>query len=141
MTREKTEQLAELIVNVGRLIHKQTGCFGVGNISMLRCRLLQFISDKGDPSMKDVAAYLGVAPPTATVIVRRLVASGLIARKLRKEDGRVVRVAVTAPGKKMIVNTHKKIVGKLHPLLDGLTKKETAALGAVLNKIIAHYER
>ena len=141
MTNKNTEKLAELIVDAGRLIHRQTGCFGLGNISMLRFKLLQFIAEKNDPTMKDVASYLGVAPPTATIVVRRLISTGLITRESRQEDRRVVRVAITPMGKKIITNTQRKMIRKLHPMLDDLSDKETAALSAILNKIIEHYEK
>ena len=140
MTSGKAENLAELIVDTGRLIHQKTGSFGVGNISMLRYKLLHFICEKGDPTMKDVAAFLGVAPPTATVIIRRLIALGAITRKVRKDDRRVIRVALTPTGRKIIMGTHKQIIRRLHPLLQNLTNKEIASLSIILKKINEHYE-
>jgi MarR family transcriptional regulator, organic hydroperoxide resistance regulator len=141
MSNENAENLAELIVDTGRLIHRKTGSFGVGNISMLRYKLLQFVCEKRDPTMKDIAVFLGVAPPTATVIVRRLIASGAIARKVREGDRRVIRVALTAIGKKIIADTRRQVIKRLHPLLQNLTKNEIASLSIILKKINEHYEK
>ena len=140
MTSKNVENLAELILDTGRLIHRKTGGFGVGNISMLRYKLLHFICEKGDPTMKDMAAFLGVAPPTATVIVRRLIASGAIARINKKGDRRVTCAALTPIGRKIIADTRRQIIARLHPLLQNLTKKEMASLFIILTKINEHYE-
>jgi DNA-binding MarR family transcriptional regulator len=140
MTSEKTENLAELIVDTGRLIHRKTGSFGVGNISMLRYKLLHYICEKEDPTMKDVAAFLGIAPPTATVIIRRLIAAGAIARRIREGDRRVIRVALTSTGRKIITGTRKQIIRRLRPLLQNLSKKEIESLVIILKKINKHYE-
>lgn len=53
-------------------------------------------------SQKELAAKLGVKPPTVTVSIQRLEKSGLLIRKQDEKDQRVRRIFLSEEGKKII---------------------------------------
>lgn len=53
-------------------------------------------------SQKELAAKLGVKPPTVTVSIQRLEKSGLLIRKQDEKDQRVSRIFLSEEGKKII---------------------------------------
>ena len=55
--------------------------------SIVQIRVLNFVSQKKDPSMKEVADYFCISSPSATEAIERLIKSGLLTRKANKKIG------------------------------------------------------
>ena len=133
----KTEELMMLIMNAGRLLHQRL--HGVGKISpvsMLQFKILCFISQKGAPSMKDLAGFLGITPPSATVIVRRLVEHGLLKHVSPGGDHRTVRIALTSAGERNIKASRRAMVKAMDMIISRLNRNETRQLVTILNKLL-----
>lgn len=56
----------------------------------------------GGPTVKDVAAALGVASPSAVELIARMVEAGLLQRFADPEDGRVTRLHLTSLGHRLL---------------------------------------
>ena len=66
----------------------------------MRCETLRFIAENDAPTMREIAKYLRVTAPSATSLIRKLFSLGWIERKQSGSDKRVVRISLTAKGKK-----------------------------------------
>jgi DNA-binding MarR family transcriptional regulator len=79
--------------------------------------------DPAGPTIRDVAAYLDVRHHSAVGLVDRVAGAGLLRRRRDDEDGRVVRLELTAAGEDRIARlsaVHLAELARLAPLLDHL---------------------
>ena len=75
------------------------------------------------PTVGDLAGYLLLRPHSAVELVDRAEAAGLVERAPDQDDGRVVRVRLTAAGDRIIAQLTPAHLNRLHELavvLDGL---------------------
>jgi DNA-binding MarR family transcriptional regulator len=70
------------------------------NITVGEHRCMMAVGRLGCPSMKELSEHLQVKPSTVTGLVDGLVQRGLAERRTDAEDRRMVRVALTAGGKR-----------------------------------------
>jgi len=70
-------------------------------ITMPQVRVLFMLAESGDQSAGDIADTLGVAASTVTGITDRLVRQCLIERREDTADRRVVRLTLTADGRRL----------------------------------------
>lgn len=85
--------------------------------------------------MTRLAESLGVRLSTATGIVDRLVARRLVHRVRNHGDRRIVRLSLTAQGKR-IASTHaKQLRAAMARMLGLLSPEEREALVAIIDKI------
>ena len=69
--------------------------------------LLKALGDNDGQSMSDLAATLGVQPPTVTKMISRLAAQDYVERRASKGDGRQAMVFLTERGKRTIEGIDK----------------------------------
>jgi MarR family transcriptional regulator, organic hydroperoxide resistance regulator len=65
-------------------------------------RALQYIAMNQQPTVQDVATYLGVAHNTSSELIRRLVERGVVRKQRSTADERVVHVVVTDDGRQVL---------------------------------------
>ena len=103
--------------------------------SMVQMRVLYFVDNNKNPSMKDVSEYFCISSPSATEMIERLIKSGLLTRKSNLEDRRSVNIEITAKGKKELGNA-KKVASKfISKAVTNLSKKEVENFLEILRKI------
>lgn len=129
-TSSERVKIISLLFNIGRRMRDEKSKY-----SMLHFQTLRYVQEKGRPFMHDVAAYLRVTPPAATLLIDGLAKDGLLARSLEKKDRRTVRVSLTERGKKFIAQCIRKKIDKLERTFAALTPKERTSLIALLQKI------
>ncbi|HEY7486844.1 MAG TPA: MarR family transcriptional regulator [Streptosporangiaceae bacterium] len=86
----------------------------------------------GPRRMTELAAEHGVRLPTMTVLVRRLVRSGLVVRGALRGDARVVTVELTPQGAEQLEAGRERRIAFLAERLSALSVDERAALVAAL---------
>ncbi|HVY21338.1 MAG TPA: MarR family winged helix-turn-helix transcriptional regulator [Bauldia sp.] len=69
--------------------------------------LLKSLSTEDGMSMSDIAAALGVQPPTITKMISRLAAQDYVERRASSGDGRQAEVFLTERGRRAIVGIDK----------------------------------
>jgi DNA-binding MarR family transcriptional regulator len=69
--------------------------------------LLKALADKDGMSMSDLAAALGVQPPTVTKMISRLAAQDYVQRRASTGDGRQAQVFLTERGRRAIAMIDK----------------------------------
>src|ERR1700733_8312839 len=71
------------------------------DLSIVQARLLGILRDR-QPTIKDLATFVGLDKTSVTKLVDRAAQRGLVRRAPSLVDGRSVRVTITAAGKKVI---------------------------------------
>jgi DNA-binding MarR family transcriptional regulator len=86
----------------------------------------------GPITLGELAAIEQVQPPSMTRIVARLEEGGLVERQVDATDRRIVRVRVTAVGKRLLAQTRTKRDEFLAQRVARLTEEERELLERVI---------
>ncbi|MCU0311076.1 MAG: MarR family winged helix-turn-helix transcriptional regulator [Acidimicrobiales bacterium] len=100
--------------------------------------LLMELWEQDGRTQADLAAALGVQPPTVTKMLQRMEGSGLVDRRGDATDGRAIRVHLTPKGRRLSTK-----VGKLWSELEartveGLSERQQASLASLLGQLEAN---
>ena len=104
----------------------------LSHLEVLRC-----VAEKGNPSLKDLARALHVAPPTASVLVEALVRKGLITRTASERDRRTVRIAMTPKAHKLFASLHEKKFSLFKKMLSRLNQADREKLAEILTTCVS----
>jgi DNA-binding MarR family transcriptional regulator len=118
---------ARLRLSVTRLARRLRQQADVG-VSPTQLSALATIERHGPITLGDLAAAERVQPPTITAAVGRLEQQGLVARRPDRDDKRVVRVVVTAGGRRLLARNRSLKTAFLARRLDTLDAAERATL-------------
>ncbi|MEZ5738872.1 MAG: MarR family transcriptional regulator [Burkholderiaceae bacterium] len=90
--------------------------------------LLGLLADRAPMTQKQLAVALRLKAPNLTVIVERLLARGLLARRRNARDGRSLLVSLTATGRRLQARAHAESLTMEDQALAGLSPSERAQL-------------
>ena len=142
MRHTNIEQLISMIFAVSRLIRERAKYREkIDPFSFLQLETLRYVAEKDNPSMKDVADYLCITPPSATSLINSLVKAGQLERVHDKNDRRFVRLVVTPKGKTALAGGFKKITTRMRRVLSNLNAKEKNGLFKILEKLSRAYQK
>lgn len=137
MNKQSKNDLISLIFTATRLIRERTAGHGkVDPFSMAQFKVLALVSEKGSPTMKEVADLLYITSPSATAIINRLVKARELERIYDKEDRRIVRLMLTEKGRKSLAERREAVTARMSKVIESLNKKERDDLANILIKII-----
>ena len=132
----RTDLVTELFSTVGRFRRtvRRSGPrgFDLSGITESQAELLRLVGRQPGISVSAAAADLALAPNTASTLVSKLSADGLLVRTPDPEDRRVGRLALTAPAQRLADESRAARRAALAQVLDGLDADETRALAAGL---------
>ncbi len=94
--------------------------------------LLTILVTQGRATMQDLASQMAVTPATVTMIVKRLLAQGYVARDRDESDWRLVWVSPTERGREVIRFYNQERQAFLGRRLARLNEEERACLQAAL---------
>ena len=112
-------EINSILVNIFNLIEKleeesiQGSSFQ--NVSITEVHTLEAIGGGRPRTMTHVANILGISVSTLTTAVGKLVKKGYVVRSRDEEDGRIVRIALTEEGRKILESHqafHREMVGQ-----------------------------
>jgi DNA-binding MarR family transcriptional regulator len=106
-----------------------------------RASLLSVVVFAGPQPVSRLAEIEQISPPAVTKTVTALEAAGLVVRERSTEDRRVVRVAATAAGRRLLEQGRAARVRMISQLLDGATADELATLRRAAGIIAARLAR
>jgi DNA-binding MarR family transcriptional regulator len=104
----RTELAAELFGTVGRFRRQVRRCAGPAIGSGLpesHAELLRLVGRRPGVSVREAATELGLAPNTASTLVSRLSADGLLVRSVDPDDRRVGRLRLTGAAQRLADET------------------------------------
>ena len=100
--------------------------------------VLEILLHKGPLPVNTIGPIVDLTPGSISTAVDRLVAKGLVSRVESAEDRRVRIVALTPPGKDLIVSAFRKHSGQMRKLFSELSSEELRALEVALKKVGKH---
>ena len=99
-------------------------------------RLLFLLGKHGPSPMSHIAEWLGVALPTASGIVERVERHGLVARRHRIDDRRVVDCQLTDAGRQLIDQIYGMRLDLMRQFLGVLDDAELAQMAGLLRTVV-----
>lgn len=131
-----TGEILSLFLEMGRIIRKACLKDDAAALSLSALEALQFIELEDSPTMRDIAAHLRVAAPSATALVEHLVYEGFLIRSGDPKDRRVVRLSLSGKGKRVLRETTRRRVGVLRTIVGALKPGERKELARILFIIV-----
>jgi DNA-binding MarR family transcriptional regulator len=138
LTRRDFERLLEFRVTLRRFQRWSEDQAQAAGLTHVQHQLLVAIKGHpGDkpPAVGDIAAYLLLRPHSAVELVDRAETAGLVQRVRDGDDGRIVRVRLTADGDRIVqrlTRAHLNRLRELATVLDELVTGREAADPSVL---------
>jgi len=120
----ENSELINLLFATMKIIKKNLKCQDGRGFSFVQIRTLHSIEIKSNPTMKEIAAELGVTPPSATAFIDQFVLHGLIKRIYDKADRRTVKLSLTNKGRAYLDEHYKEMAKKMENLLSHLNKTQ-----------------
>jgi DNA-binding MarR family transcriptional regulator len=104
------------------------------DLSLTQLRVLGILRDR-EPTMAELATYLGLERSTVSGLIDRAARRGLVHKKTDPADGRSVRVSLTAEARRLTARVVAEIGELMMPLSDRLSAGEQKRLTALLEKM------
>jgi DNA-binding MarR family transcriptional regulator len=105
------------------------------DLTMPQLKVLLIVDSEGSATVTGLAAKLGVAPPTITGIVDRLVQRGLIDRHGDLNDRRVVHEVLTGQGREVVQRLLQTQRERFSQVLEYMTEEDIQALSRGLEAV------
>jgi DNA-binding MarR family transcriptional regulator len=133
---EEMSQLLEQMRHLWRPPKKPSPPPSLKALTLPQAHCLMFITRHENCTLSELCRHLGVRPSTASELVDRIVAAGLVARSSDKEDRRVTRLSLTGRGR----NIHQKFQAmqkeRMRHLRSTFTRDEYREFTAALRTVI-----
>ena len=132
-----TARLASQFFVIGRLMKEgfQKRSRIKPTCSLLHLQTLRYVKEEKRPLMRDVAKFLSVTPPAATLLIDGLVKEGLLARIIDRKDRRAVRLRITSAGNGVFARNSHEAQAQLAEIFSVLDDKERSTLVSLLEKV------
>jgi DNA-binding MarR family transcriptional regulator len=105
------------------------------SIGAARLFALQQIADHPNASVNDIAARTFTHQSSVSVVIQRLVATGLVVKVPAKDDARRTRLSVTAKGKRLLARAPGTVQEDLVSAVSSLTARDRRTLARLLTTI------
>jgi MarR family transcriptional regulator, lower aerobic nicotinate degradation pathway regulator len=105
------------------------------DLSLTQLRVLGILRDR-EPTMAELATYLGLERSTVSGLIDRAVQRDLVRKTTDAADGRSVRVSLTAEARRLETVVTAEIGALMVPLTDRLSVSERKRLTGLLLKTL-----
>lgn len=132
------EELASGLRSAVTRLNRRLRQHSVGGLSPAQVSLLGTVNRMGLPTLGELAEAEQVRPPTMTRLVATLEEAGLVLRQADSSDGRVIRVRLSAEGRRTLLKIRSLKTAFLTRQLAQLSDEERQLLGravAVLERL------
>ena len=100
-----------------------------------------FLAEHNDVSSRDINKTTGMDKATITRALDRLIGKGLISRTKSKTDSRLIKLKLTAKGKRTFSEIEENALAWERELVRNIKLSELNNLYAILNKIDSNLDR
>ena len=127
-----TDLASELFDVVGRFRRQLRRSAGRGfdgtGLTQSQSELLRLVGRAPGISVREAATELGLVPNTASTLVTKLAADGLLTRSVDADDRRVCRLQLTDQAQRVADRTRAERLATLAAVLEELPSEKTAQL-------------
>ena len=131
-----TEEIFSLTFELGRVMRQACAAGSITPFSLAHIEALRFVSERKNPTMRDLADYLRVTAPSASALVDELAGKGYFLRREDKTDRRLVRVSLSAEGKGFLAKVLRLRHKALHGLLVRLSLADRREFSRILSLLV-----
>jgi DNA-binding MarR family transcriptional regulator len=132
----RTDLAVELFHVVGRFrrqLRRSTGSgFDAAGLTQSQAEMLRLVGRQPGISVREAAAELGLVPNTASTLVSKLTADGLLIRTVDAEDRRVGRLRLSEPAQRFADESRAERRAALSAVLDELGADQIDSLASGL---------
>ncbi|HTH93038.1 MAG TPA: MarR family transcriptional regulator [Candidatus Paceibacterota bacterium] len=97
--------------------------------------IMQFIRERKNPTMKEIAGFLRITPPSVTTIIDVMEQNKLVKRVTLANDRRSVRIALTPKAQKLALSLQKKKAKLLAIMLKKLSAEQKQHLSDIISTL------
>lgn len=98
-------------------------------------RVMEILENDEKLTMGDLAELVLMNPPTLTKLVDRMVANGLVHRKVATSDHRQINLGITALGRKRIGQVREEARQEEEQIADKIGRKRADLLKSILSEL------
>jgi DNA-binding MarR family transcriptional regulator len=106
-------------------------------LTISQVHFLRVLYEEGTTTMGKVSEALNIAPPSATMTAERLVNQGIVVRKESKKDRRVVQVALSPKGKRLISKFMEAKKKRWFEIMENLHEEDRESLVRALQQLVS----
>ena len=137
MVENSTNQIVTALFNTFNLLKNRLSYKSAFfQLPLAQMETLRLIAQNKRLLMKDVASYLAITPPSATVLIGHLAKSGFVKRHPDKKDRRIVHLTLTKKGLAVMNKGVKERCKNLKKMVGNLSRNEQFTLLNNLNKMV-----
>lgn len=134
------DKVAETMDRIHRKMRaKLSNELSQGEITIPQYHILDYLHNKGESVMREIADYLFVTPPAVTGLVDKLVKMQLIRRVFSPSDRRIIIISLTPKGKTVIAkikNQSNELFGSLFKEFSVQEKKSFLEVTQKMEKLL-----
>jgi DNA-binding MarR family transcriptional regulator len=136
-----TSELFEVVGRFRRQLRRSTGRgFGATGLTQSQAELLRLVGRQPGISVREAAAELGLVPNTASTLVSKLAADGLLIRSVDADDRRIGRLTLTGPAQRIADESRAARRAALATVVDELNAEQVDHLARGL-RVLAEMTR
>ena len=133
----KKSSLEDLLLVLRRNILESIRKQGLKHdMTFSQVEVISFVGPSGKETMRSIADYLKITPPSATEIVAEMEKKGLVIRKSSKNDRRVVFVSLTNTARKLFVSLCKRKDVILKKMISRLDENDRKTLERIIRILV-----
>jgi DNA-binding MarR family transcriptional regulator len=136
-----TSELFEVVGRFRRQLRRSTGRgFGATGLTQSQAELLRLVGRQPGISVREAAAELGLVPNTASTLVSKLAADGLLIRSVDADDRRIGRLTLTGAAQRIADESRAARRAALATVVDELNAEQVDHLARGL-RVLAEMTR
>ena len=132
-SRRLTELLPQLVRGFARHDHNH---LTQGRITLPQLWAMEYLSRQGHAPMNEIARFLAISRPATTGLIERLIGQGLARRESDRRDRRIVRVTITAKGRRIVNNIWEQKRRTLTKVFRQISPGDRAQYLATLKQVV-----
>lgn len=98
--------------------------------------VLMYVAERGPVTMKSIASWLHITPPSASALVDKLVGKKLLSRVEKDNDRRTIHITLGGEAHKLFKQLREKKIAIFKSIFAKLDKQEKESLVRILEKCI-----
>lgn len=137
-TTDSAVRLTDLTLDLSRAMRQYMHkCIKDDKVNFLQIHALALVDEHSGVTMKQFAQHMKVTSPSATSFVERLVKLGWVRRVSSDENRKIIRLALTPAGKRMLTTKKKERALLMQQVIDLLPQEDQQRLERIFNHLIA----
>ncbi len=135
MVSAEIDTITSKFFAIGRKLKHKASSGPLQELTVAQMEALRFLAEKNGASMKDLSVFLAITPPSATVLIDRLVRLQLVSRQRDPKSRRNVHLQLTKKGAAIMNKSLKEYCRRMKTLLQSLTSHEQLTMLHLLHKM------